>query len=332
VLQGISRGGGLLKGVGVNGMRLEREFLTVSGTYDRLLQERDRLSVRKSRLEAELSMADRIAFAADLRVARRPYKVEFAASLMAKEQSVFEIRRKAHDTQLAALNQLQGFLEQEVDNLGKRLEAHQTQIDLLKSELRSIEDLGERGLATQPRILGLRRNLAQLEGERLRMESERTRARQEVSRVVLSKIEFDNKRANDLTVELQQTEARLQQVVQETSVTENLLIETRSQAATSPMRLVVNGAGAEMLGKPEITYTIARQVRGGLIEIEATEATRLEPGDTIKVTVTATQHDDFTNGLEGAGAKARELPAVAPAEPARAPHRAWLERTGTSSQ
>ncbi len=329
LLQGLSRGGGLYKGGAANGQRLEREFLTVSGTFDRLLQERERLTARKSRLEAELAHADRIAFPVDLRMTRRSYKLEFTASLMSKEQSVFELRRKAYDNQVMALNQLQKFLEQEVDTLSKRLDAHQTQIDLLKAELGTIEHLTDRGLATQPRLLGLRRNLAQLEGERLRMESERTRARQEVSRVVLSKIEFDNKRANDLTVELQQTEARLQQVSQEATVTEQLLVETRTQAASTPMRLVSNSD--DDASKPSIRYTIARQVKGGVIEIEASEATPLHPGDTIKVTISAPQ-GNFASGLEidlPFGREAREIPTTTAVQPRKTPDRASVEQIST---
>jgi protein involved in polysaccharide export with SLBB domain len=328
VLQGLSRGGGLYKGNSEHSFRLEREFLTTSGTFDRLLQERERLIVRKARLEAELAQADRIAFPAELRLTRRPYKVEFTASLMSKEESVFELRRKAYETQLTALNQLQNFLEQEVEMLGKRLEAHQSQIDLMKAELSGIEHLSDRGLATQPRLLALRRNLAQLEGERLRMESERTRARQEVSRVVLSRIEFDNKRANELTVELQQTEARLQQVVQEASVAEQLLHETRHQASQSPMRLVSTG-GLSRTGEPQVTYSIARQVKGGVIEIEANESTLLMPGDTIKVTLVpvASEGTLQVDGLEAL--RGGTLPASVPQVPLKAPHRASIDPVST---
>jgi polysaccharide export outer membrane protein/exopolysaccharide production protein ExoF len=336
VLQALSRGGGLFKG-GANGMRLEREFLTVSGSYDRLLQERERLTVRKARLEAELALADRIAFPAELRMTRRPFKVEFTASLMSKEQSVFELRRKAYENQVTALHQLEKFLEQEVDTIAKRLDAHQIQIDLLKSELAGIEHLTDRGLATQPRLLAMKRNLAQLEGDKLRLESERTRARQEVSRVKLSKIEFDNKRANELTIELQQTESKLQQVVQEATVTEQLLIETRSQAAAvapSALTFASSGNDAEGSGKPTITYTIARQVKGGVIEIEATEATQLKPGDTVKVTMNAPQIG-FGEGLEinvpYGGPRRRELPASTTAQPPKAPNRASVESISTGA-
>jgi polysaccharide export outer membrane protein/exopolysaccharide production protein ExoF len=340
VLQGVSLGGGLYRNGAAGGLRLEREFLTVSGEYDRLLQERERLVVRKARIEAELAFADRIAFPTDLRTTRRPYKVEFTSSLMAKEQSVFELRQKAYETQITALNQLKTFLDQEVETLGKRLDAHQTQIDLMNAELGGIKSLSDKGLATQPRVLGLKRNLAQLEGERLRMESERTRAQQEVSRVALSKIEFENKRANDLTIELQQTESRLEQVVQEASVSEQLLIETRAQAATSPLRMVSTSGGTNgpeagtTNSRPDIRYTIVRQVRGVAIEMDATESTVLQPGDTIKVSMSLPSAADIGSGLSvgapGSFLAPGETPVMTIEQP-KAPHRASVEEVSTQT-
>lgn len=324
VLQGISLSGGLYKNAALNGLRLEREFLTVSGEYDRLTQERDRLLARKARIEAELAFADRIAFPADLRTTRRPYKVEFTASLMSKEQSVFELRNKAYETQVTALTQLQGFLEQEVETLNKRLESHQKQIDLMAAELGGIKKLTDKGLSTQPRLLGLQRNLAQLEGERLRIESERTRVQQEISRVVLSKIEFDNKRANELTTELQTTEARLEQVMQEATVNEQLLIETQSQAAASPLRLAATGDSIDPLAKPEISYTIVRQVKDGVIELEGNEATQLRPGDTVKVNMSVPRM-----GVT-AFPKREATPATTIEQP-KPPHQASIEKISTEA-
>ena len=181
----------------------------------------------------------------------------------------------------------------------------------------------------------MKRNLAQLEGAKLSLESERTRARQEVSRVKLSKIEFDNKRANELTVELQQTEARLQQVLQEATVTERLLIETQSQAAAAPGGLTFTSSENDSEGSrgPAITYTIARQVKDGVIEIEATEATRLKPGDTIKVVSNAAQRG-FVDGLEIGfpyGGRRRELPAATTVEQPKAPYRASVESISTGT-
>jgi protein involved in polysaccharide export with SLBB domain len=298
VLQGVSLAGGLFKNASASGLRLEREWVTTAGSYQSLVRERERLIARKSRLEAELASADRIAFPAELQSVSEPEAIEFAASVMSNEQHVFELRKKANDTQLVALDQLQGTLEAEVASLDKRVGSQQTQIDLLNSELKGIKSLTDKGLATQPRLLGLKRNVAELEGQKLMVESDKTRAMQEVSRNKLAKIEYQNKRENDLTVELQTTEARLQQIKQEVAVDQRLLAETKSQAVASPLRLTAAMNGEELgNATPKIHYTISRQVGGGTIEIEATENTALQPGDTVKVEVTmppasATGSDD----------------------------------------
>ncbi|MBS0231913.1 MAG: polysaccharide biosynthesis/export family protein [Proteobacteria bacterium] len=288
VLQGVSLAGGLFRNSSVGGLRLEREWVTTVGNYQGLVRERQRLLAHKARLDAELAQADRIAFPAELQSVSEPQAIEFTASVMSKEQRVFELRKNANDTQLVALNQLQDSLQSEVDGLTKRIATAQTQIDLLNSELSGIQTLTDKGLATQPRLLGLKRNLAELEGQKLAIESDRTRAQQEVSRTKLSKIEYENKRENDLTVELQTTEARLQQIDQETEVDERLLAETKSQVVASPLRLTsaTEGKGTADQDEPTVHYTIARQVGENTVDIEATEKTVLQPGDTIKVEMT----------------------------------------------
>jgi protein involved in polysaccharide export with SLBB domain len=291
VLQGLSLGGGLFRNSAAGTLRLEREFVSTVGSYQGLEQERQRLIARKARLDAELSGADRIAFPGELQKVSAPWAIEFTSSVMSKEQSVFDLRRRANETQLVALDQLQASLEQEVATLDQRILTQQKQVDLLKDELANYKVLSDKGLATQPRLLGLQRNLAELEGEKLRIESDRTRAMQEVSRTKISRIEYQNKRDNDATVELQTSEARLQQIGQELTVNRRLLAETKSQAVASPLHLVSmgnvtpTGATAEPL-TPKIRYTISRQMRGGAVEIEANENTLLEPGDTIKVDMT----------------------------------------------
>jgi protein involved in polysaccharide export with SLBB domain len=314
VLQGVSLGGGLFRNSALSGLRLEREFVSTVGTYQGLDQERQRLMARKARLDAELSGADRIAFPAALQKVSAPWAIEFTSSVMSKEQSVFDLRRRANDTQLMALDQLQDSLEQEVKTLDLRIASQQKQIDLLTSEFQGIKRLSDQGLATQPRILGLQRNLAELEGEKLRIESDRTRAMQEVSRTKISRIEYQNKRDNDATVELQRAETRLQQIGQEMTVNQRLLAETKSQAVASPLHLVSAGSASGADSKelePKIHYVISRQVRGGVIDIDATEATVLQPGDTIKVDMTM----PATTGTDGAALDAM-LRDQAPAQPA----------------
>jgi polysaccharide export outer membrane protein/exopolysaccharide production protein ExoF len=279
VLQAVSLGGGLYRTP--TGLRLEREYLTVSGDYERAVTERDRLIARKARLQAELASSDRIAFPTELVSDRRTQ----TSSLLSKEQSVFELRQNAYHTQIEALDQLQEYLEREVDTIGKRLESHKKQIDLVNAELAGLKPLTDKGLVTQPRILALQRNLAELQGEELRIESDRTRAMQDVSRTKISKIEVDNKRANDLTVDLQQTDSRLEEVTQQAAVNAQLLVETKSQAAGAPSPLISASldSGKAHITRPQLKYTITRQSGDDVAEIDATDKTIIQPGDTVTV-------------------------------------------------
>jgi polysaccharide export outer membrane protein/exopolysaccharide production protein ExoF len=81
----------------------------------------------------------------------------------------------------------------------------------------------------------------------------------------------------------------LQDISQQAQVDQKLLAETKSQVATSPFQLASistsNASGTANSNQPKIHYTIARQVGDHVIEIEATEQTLLQPGDTIKVEV-----------------------------------------------
>lgn len=335
VLQSVSLAGGMFRNGAGSGLRLEREWLTTTGNYQSLVQERQRLVARKSRLDAEIADADRIAFPGELRSVSNPEAIEFTASVMVKEQSVFDLRKKANRTQIDALDQLQTFLQQEVDTSGKLLDAQQKQIDLLNAELSGIRSLSDKGLATQPRLLGLQRNLAELEGQRLRIEADRTRAQQEVSRAKISKIEYENKRDNDLTVEAQTTEARLEQISQEMSVDERLLAETKSQAMTSPLRLTstASGQGTDD-GQPKIRYSISRQVNDQFIELEANQNTILQPGDTVNVEMTMPAVNNSDLGIQASTKPAApggpvNIPTIDSDRTLKAPNRASLEPINT---
>jgi protein involved in polysaccharide export with SLBB domain len=342
VLQGLSLGGGLYRNTAMGGLRLQREWLTTAGNYQAIRQERLRLLAHKARLDAELASADRIAFPGELDSLSEPAIIQYSASIMNKEQSVFELRKKANETQLIALNQLQDSLEREVDTLDKRIKAQDKQIALTQNELDGLQALNNKGLVTQPRLLGLKRNLVELQGEKLRIESERTRAQQEVSRTKLSKIEYQNKRDNDMTVELQTTESRLQDISHQAQVDRRLLAETRSQVAKSPYQLASlgNGSNADNNSQPAIHYTIARQVGDHVIEIEATEQTLLQPGDTVKVELSIPAINNEFGGLGmglglDADYKADDAPPrKVPADNLRrqAPTRASLEQVNITPQ
>lgn len=250
--------------------RLEREIFAARGDVSQLSLSRASLLARRARLQAESAGAAEIAFPAEL---TRRAADEAAAILMEQEGILFRTRREGMDTQLRALAELGGFLEREIDSLGRQVGFLDGQVASVEKELASVSALVDQGLAAAPRQLGLERALLQVQGDRLTVETALLRARQEASRTELSILDLRNSRASEVAGELREAELQLSETRRRTDTA--LLLLEDSEAA------VPQGA---LRRRAEPAYAILRPTAaGGVIELAAGEATEVRPGDTIKV-------------------------------------------------
>jgi polysaccharide export outer membrane protein/exopolysaccharide production protein ExoF len=273
VLQALSIAGGLQK-ANDGLMRLGRDAISARGDLQILGAQAANLLARRARLEAELKQSDTLDFSDEL---MRP-KDASAELAMQQERLIFQARREALSTQMRALEQLKDFLEKEVVSLAAQNQTEERQVQLIKKELSSISLLVDKGLTAVPRQLGLERTLAQIEGERLRVETSLLRAKQEISRAEIAILELKNKRANDVAIELRETQAKLEEVDRKNETTEELLYEAE---ITAPQLLAQRARSRRM----QPVYRIVRQRGQNTVELSATESTAVEPGDTIKVEV-----------------------------------------------
>ena len=295
VLQALTISGGLQRNADSQFARLEREVIVSTGDLDSLAREANALIARKARLEAELKRANDITFAADLTKIKKDASVGL---LMHQERLIFQARKEGLETQLAALNQLKVYLDGEVESLTGQLASHETLLRLVKEELSAVASLSEKGLTTAPRRLALERNVAQLDGDRMRLTTNLLKAKQDISRTDISILELHNKRVNEVTSELQQTQAKLEQVINRTETAEKLLYESEVIAP----RYIGDRARSKSL-RP--TFTIYRPHLGKVVELKGSnEATLVQPGDTIKVDLP--QSEQNLPALQG------ELPKTAP--------------------
>ena len=276
VLQALSVSGGLLRSVDTGNARLEREIITAKGELELLATELSGFIARKARLEAELKRADSIEFPHAL--IDRQRQDPSIRQAMDQERLIFQSRKEGLETQLTALKQLKDFLAKEAVSLSGQVGTHSTQLKLLREELASVASLTEKGLATAPRRLALERNVAQLEGEGMRMDSTLLRARQEISRTEISILELDNKRVSDVTVELQQAQVNIDRLTQRMETAERLLYESE---VIAPRILIDRGRSTR--SRPR--FTISRAMDGRVVEMPANESTHIEPADTVKVEV-----------------------------------------------
>lgn len=280
VLQAVSLAGGLRTFTG-DLFDSGRQIITSAGDLNVLLLQRDNLHARAVRLEAELARAAEIEFPRELVDRRAELAV---ATLLQAEQRIFSAREDAYSTQMHALDQLKRNLATELPSLAAQLETVETQVKLIEEELESVQTLLKSGLANQPRRMALERELARTEGDRLRVESSLLRTKQEISKAEISIVELRSRRAQEITAELGETQARLQELGLKIQTTMKLV---SAFAAASPY--VVDGATPGRVAEP--VYHIVRRVDDGMTEMSADEATPVLPGDTVKVSIRLVQNN-----------------------------------------
>jgi chromosome segregation ATPase len=253
-------------------LRLERDAITARGDLAGLHKDRDQLAIRLVRLAAERDDKPRIEFPKDL--AGRPDPG--LQTLIERETAIFEARRKALATQVDAIEDLKRFLRQQIDSLNGQLATIDTQIKLIATEIRSNEQLAERGLATQQRTIAAGRAMAQMESEKLRTTTELLRARESISRADLQVLDLRSRRATEVTGEMRDTQRSLEQLKPRMEVAERLIIE----AEVSAPRVLSDRAQAR---RARPIYRVSRQGAAGAQEIVAEDASALMPGDAVSV-------------------------------------------------
>lgn len=278
VLKAVGLGGGLYRGSHAD-LRLERDVVTARGELGRLLYEKNALLVRRARIEAELNGSDGVDCPTEL--LRGENMTRCATPLIAQEQRIFIARRKAYESQQRTLRNLKDYLNREAETVAQQKGSHEKQVSFVKQELEGVRVLNRKGLATSPRRLALERNLAQLEGSGLQFDRDLMRIRQELSKTEIALAELEDKRAGDLTSELQGIEIKLGQIAVQMLTAQGLLNEA---LVIAPATL-----RAKLGGETDIEprYTIVRNRGAGVVELTASEATLLQPGDTLKVKIGA---------------------------------------------
>lgn len=262
MLKALSLAGGL--STGSDGDR--RAVISDQGDLEVLLLDRDAARARIARLQAELSDAEAVETPPELagRIAEAS-----VAQLIRQEQAIFAARREAYRTRLAVLEQLHTDLQTEVPAQRAMLENVELQARSLREDLETIS-----GVVTMMQARGMEREIAKLDGERLRGETSLLRVQQEVSRAELAIIELRTQRAQDLVAELRQTQAQLDQMERKIDTADELIDEAQSSDSLSLSP-----------GRRRVTpvYSMVREQGGRLVELPAGETTAIEPGDAIKV-------------------------------------------------
>lgn len=270
VIQAVTLAGGRYRMAEPGLVRLERDWISATGTFEAARQERRRLLVRQARISAELAESQEIALPAELR------DDPDVATLLADERAILQSRQQAAASALTGLRNLQTLFEREVVSLGQKIDTQRRQVELAQRELRDVTSLRQQGLAAAARVSGLERVVADLESRLLDFDTAMLRARQEAGRVEREASDLLTRRLADAAIDMQQVAAQLEQVTVRLATSRSLMNEA-----------VVTGPGLmagrqDRFGAP-LVFSILRRVNGQPMEMAAEETTPLLPGDVVRV-------------------------------------------------
>ncbi len=268
VLKAVSLGGGLRRAE--NGQRFARDFITAQGESSVRGAERNRLLVRRARLQAEIAEKTDIAMPAEMK------GVADAAGLLESEKALMVSRDKRQKLQLIALAELKSLLQSEIEALGKKSVTQTRQLELVVEDKGRVDVLAEKGLALSARKLAVEQRIADLQAALLDIDTASLKAKQDVSKASQDETNLRNDWDAQLAQELQNTEAELDTLSLKLITSRDLMTEA-----------LVQSADASLTPKPgrtiDINYSIIRQKDGKSTTIAADEGTPIQPGDVVKV-------------------------------------------------
>jgi protein involved in polysaccharide export with SLBB domain len=312
VLQALSLAGGTFRIDDPGLLLVRRNLLSASGDLRVLVLEYEGLLARRARLQAELDGSPQIGFPREL-LERRDQSE--AAQAMAQEQAMFAARRDALHSETTSLNQLKDLLNGEVTSLQSKTKDVDQELALLKQELAQTAAMVQKGLAAAPREFTLRQTELQTEGRRLDLDTAILRAREDIGKAEQSILKLHDKRRGEIMAESAEVERKL--VDHAARIKTGKAIEEQEGNASPDLASILDS------GSGPLTYSIIRPAgdAGGPQKLAATEASDVEPGDTIEVRRASEAQQSHAASADVAdlvGSSIEPSPPAPPKPPARA--------------
>ena len=264
-LQAVSLAGGFYRAASQTPAQAQREALQAAGERRSLSARVTELTVRRFRLEAELKNAETIEFPEDM-ASRKADPVVAAA--MRLEGTIFDARRRAFSTSIAAQKKLIDLYGQEIQALKAQAESLERHRDATKQQADNLRSLQSRGLATMGREFDIDRMLADVAIRKQELDGKSLRLQQELVKAENATQEADARRKQDIAGELQTLQGALDDFEQKLLLADQTLAETELM----PSR-----------GQRPGFKLVRQHASGTETEIVATSATPLQPGDILVV-------------------------------------------------
>ncbi|WP_208347600.1 polysaccharide biosynthesis/export family protein [Pseudaestuariivita rosea] len=267
VQQAVSLAGGT-QDISRNSLGESRVLLNATGSLRLLQAERDRLLVKRARLEAERTGSD---------VIPEPLGVSSAdrlALIMAEEEAILRTRTKQLNSDLEGLERQKTLLQAEVEALEEKEQNLERQRQIGQQELDQSRQLIERGLAASSRLNDDERYMVELDSRILDLSTQLLRARQGIAEVEADAAALRVERDAEINLESQKIDADLEEIERRIVTDQSIIAQAAGNIAE------IGPPGAEMF---DIEYRIARVENGEQTSMTVDGWTPVKPGDVLEV-------------------------------------------------
>lgn len=187
----------------------------------------DALRAEQAALEAQLLGKPAIEFPPDL-LARAGDPV--VGSIIRAQRAAFAARRDNVHGRKAQLGEQISQINEEISGGAAGSSARAEQLAIFDSEIADLEKLVERGYATKPRLLALKRAAAQLRGERASLRAEGAKLRTRQSEVRILTMQADREAAAEAANALRSLQSQVAEAQDKLSAAKQVLARTQIRA------------------------------------------------------------------------------------------------------
>ena len=247
----------------------------------------DELTARKARLQAERDGRDSVKFPKELLSRAKDGDV---ADIVASEQRLFELRKKARQGEKLQLKQQIDQLQDEIGGLEAQLTAKAQEITSIDHELAGVQDLYSKKLVPITRLAELQRKKSRLDGERGQLVASIAQSKGKIAETQLKIIQVDQNMSSEVGKELRDIDAKIGEFVERKIAAQDLLkrIDIRAPQSGTVFQLAVHTIGGVIKGGEPIMYIVPDTDK---LEVAA----RIKPQDINDVQVGQTAALRFTS-------------------------------------
>lgn len=228
---------------------------------------------RIARLQAELAGDKQISFPAEL---TGNDDRDLVNEVMTMERTLFTARANEMARQVDKLAELRDMYTNELDIMAAKSKDSGQEITQTETEVAKITKLAEQGIVTSSRWSELRRVLGQMRSEHAQGDIEAMRARQSLSESARQEFAIQDQHQTEVATQLRDAQSELAELKSREYTIRQLL-----QADST---IVLKEAP---VGSSDLKFVIVRQDQQKSDQLDASESTKLVPGDVLKVQVGA---------------------------------------------